>query len=58
MKPLEIIILVGAIALVVFTIVFNIVRKKKGKTSCGCSTGACSSCKGCPYAGKENKEDK
>lgn len=46
MKPLEIIILIGAISLVIFTIVINIIKKKKGKLPCGCdiSNGKCSGC--------------
>lgn len=65
MTPLEIGILIGAIALVVFTVVFNVVRKLRGHSGCGCATktegtqekkkkhactGACSDCGAeCPY---------
>lgn len=40
MEPLAIVILVGAIALVVFTVVFNVVRKVRGKSACGCCASA------------------
>ena len=58
MDALAVIILIGAVALVAFTVVFNIVRKRKGKSSCGCS-----GCNGCPSAGtcgakKPAKDDK
>ena len=60
MTPLEIGILVGAIALVVFTVAYNVVRKLRGRSGCGCATqdkkkdgacaGACSHCGAdCPY---------
>lgn len=61
MSPLEIGILIGAIALVVFTVVWNVVRKLRGKSSCGCDTGdkskkcagACSHCGAdCPFRNK------
>lgn len=61
MEPLEIIILIGAIALVVFTVVFNIVRKLRGKSSCGCdskSSSDCGGCGGCPYSGQCGKAEK
>lgn len=58
-SALEIGIAVGAIALVAFTIIFNIVRKKKGKSSCGCS--GCSGCKNakdgkCPGCNSNNNK--
>lgn len=40
----EIILIVACSVLVVSVIVTSIIRKKKGKTSCGCD---CSSCSGC-----------
>lgn len=60
MTPLEIGILVGAIALVVFTVAYNVVRKRCGRSGCGCTsqdkkkngacTGICSHCGAdCPY---------
>lgn len=51
MKPLEIIILIGAIALVIFTVVINIVKKRKGKLPCGCDIGNDNSkCSGCAFS--------
>lgn len=52
MGALEICILVGAIALVLFTVIFNIVRKKKGKTCCG----DCAGCSCCPNKGCKSKK--
>lgn len=44
MKPLEILIIVLAALLVAFTVGYNIYKKKKGKSSCGCA-----GCSGCAY---------
>lgn len=51
MEPIEIVILILAVALVVFTIVYNVMRRRKGKSSCGCDTGKSgkSGCSSCPY---------
>ena len=46
MSPLEITVIAVAAALVVFTVIFNFVRRKKGKTSCGCDCAHCS-CASC-----------
>lgn len=45
MEPVEIIVLVAAVGLVAFTIIFNIIRKRKGKGCCGCDS--CPSAKHC-----------
>ncbi len=45
MKAIEIIVLAAAIGIVAFTIIFNIVRRKKGKNCCGCD--GCSNCVNC-----------
>ena len=46
MKPIDIIILIAAVAIVIGVIVWQIIRKKQGK-SLGCD---CSSChKNCPH---------
>jgi hypothetical protein len=44
MEPLEIIILIAAIALVLFTVVFNVRRRIKRKPGCGCECGSCPGC--------------
>lgn len=55
MKALEIIIIIFAVILVLFTVIFNIVRKKKGK-GCGCMSQKDNekgqdkkNCSACPY---------
>ena len=69
MSPIEIVAIVFASALVIFTIAYNILRRKKGKTSCGCDapskSSGCSGCSGCAYSAScasfkkpENKEEK
>lgn len=45
MKPIDYILIIGIAALVVGVVIYLIVNKKKGKTSCGCG------CSGCPNAG-------
>ncbi len=52
MKPIDIIILVAALAIVGGVIALSIWRKKNGKTGCGCG---CSSCEGCPSAKKHSE---
>ena len=49
----EILIIVAAIAFVVSVTVYNVIRKKKGKNSCGCDCG-CSGCQGCPSRERKN----
>lgn len=59
MSVLEICILVAAVALVLFTVVYNVVRKLRGRSGCGCAdksqkgggcSGACGHCGAdCPY---------
>ena len=57
MQWFEILILVAAVALVVFTVVYNLFRRKKGKNGCGGSCGG--GCSGCPYHAdcRSKKED-
>lgn len=51
-------VVVGGLAagLVVFTIVFNVIRRKKGKSSCGCDCSGCKS--GCCPTPKDNGQSK
>jgi len=42
MQLLEIIAIAGASSLVLFTIIYNIVRKKQGKSGCSCTSDKCS----------------
>lgn len=49
MDPVEIIVLILAVALVVFTIVYNVVRRRKGSCGCGKNQKTKSGCASCPY---------
>lgn len=54
-------VLVGviAVAVVVATIVWHILRKKQGKTGCGCDCSGCAGCSSCvSRKTKETKKDK
>lgn len=53
---IEILVIIFAVALVAFTVVFNILRKRKGKNCCGGS--GCSGCSGCPYSADCAKKPK
>jgi hypothetical protein len=59
MKPVEIIILIAAIALVAFSVIYNIRKRKKGK-GCGCAdggdSGGCSGCSGCSVCATEESK--
>jgi hypothetical protein len=50
MTAIEIVVMILAICLVLFTIIYNILHKIKGKGGCGCKGG----CSGCPQALKCN----
>ena len=50
----EILLIVAAGAFVAGVVVYNIVRKKKGKGGCDCGCSGCSGCSGCPS--KEQKK--
>lgn len=55
MKAVEIIILIGAVAVVAGVIIAGLWKKKKGKGGCcGCD---CSSCACCPAAKKKEKKE-
>lgn len=41
----EILIIVGAVLFVTAVTTISIIRKKKGKTSCGCGCAGCTGCK-------------
>ncbi len=43
----EILIIIAACAFVVGVIAASVIRKKQGKTGCGCDCGGCSGCSGC-----------
>lgn len=55
MQWYEILLIVLACAFVLGVIVWQIIRKKQGKSSCDCG-GNCSACCGCSYAKKEDKK--
>ncbi|MFA5448967.1 MAG: hypothetical protein WC292_00805 [Clostridia bacterium] len=57
MGTIEIVVIALAALLVAFTLLYNIIRKIKGKSSCGCQEKtkddqkqSCSSCSGCMFA--------
>jgi hypothetical protein len=50
MQPIEIIAAAGASSLVLFTVVYNVIRKKQGKTGCDCGSKCNNECNECPYA--------
>lgn len=59
MGLIEILMIVAAVALVVFTVVYNLIKKvklKKKGGGCGCGCAGCT--KSCPYAAQEEKHDK
>lgn len=59
MKPLDIVLIIGCVAVVLGVAIAAIIRKKKGKSSCGgdCGCcGACSACSACKYMQKDNKK--
>ncbi|NCA67306.1 MAG: hypothetical protein EOM87_04490 [Clostridia bacterium] len=61
MKPIEIIVIVIASSIVMFTIVYNIIRKKQKKSCSACSD--CKSCvkygcSQCEYAKRAQQADK
>ncbi len=45
---------VAAVGIVVFSVIWHFVRKKQGKTGCGCDCSGCSGCSACRP--KEKKE--
>ena len=56
----EILIIIAACAVVIGVIAASVVRKKHGKTGCGCDCGGCPGCAGCSAcrsaADKETKQ--
>ncbi len=57
MQWFEILILIGAVALVALPIVLHFVNKKKGKSGCGCDCGV-KNCPHCAAASKPEKDNK
>lgn len=56
MKPLDIVLIIGCVAVVLGVAIAAIIRKKKGKSSCGGDCVCCGACSACKYAQKENKK--
>ena len=55
----EILIIIAACAFVVGVIAASVIRKKQGKTGCGCDCGGCAGCSGCAACASHKKpEDK
>ena len=61
---IEIVVIIFAVALVAFTVIYNVLRRKKGRNCCGGGCSGCSGCSGCPYSAncsakpQERKEEK
>ncbi len=51
----EILIIIAACAIVLGVIVTSIVRRKQGKTGCGCDCGGCAGCSGCAACASHKK---
>ena len=49
----EIILIVACSGLVISVIITAIIRKKKGKNSCGCDCSSCGCCSSCKSRNKE-----
>lgn len=56
MKPLDIVLIIGCVAVVLGVAIAAIIRKKKGKSSCGGDCGCCGACSACKYVQKDNKK--
>ena len=56
----EILIILAACAIVIGVIAASVIRRKHGKTGCGCDCGGCPGCAGCSAcrsaADKETKQ--
>lgn len=53
MTAIEIIVIVCAVAVLAGVVIAAVLRKKKGKTSCGCD---CAHCPGCASHKKTNED--
>ncbi len=53
----EILIIIAACLIVVGVIVSAIIRKKHGKTGCGCDCGGCAGCSGCSACAAHGKRE-
>ncbi len=53
----EILIIIAACLIVVGVIVSSVIRKKQGKTGCGCDCGGCAGCSGCSACASHKKPD-
>ena len=56
MKPLDIVLIIGCVAVVLGVAIAAIIRKKKGKSSCGGDCGCCGACSACKSMQKDNKK--
>lgn len=57
MQWYEILIIVLAAAFVLGVIIMSLIRKKQGKSSCGCDCSGCSGCSACKGKDKDRKEN-
>ena len=56
MEPVEIVVLFCAIALVLFTVIYNAKRKKRKICSCGYQKGGCAGCAGCEHVVADGRQ--
>ena len=54
MKIWEILLIVACVAVVVGVVIATVIRKIKGKSSCGCD---CGSCNACPHCSAQTEKD-
>ena len=47
MQPIEIIVVILSVAIMASVIICSIIRKKRGKTGCGCDCADCAHCSAC-----------
>ena len=52
----EILIILAACRTLSGVIAASVIRRKHGKTGCGCDCGGCSGCSGCASCKPENKD--
>ena len=55
---ISVIIAVVAVGIVVMALVLHFVRKKQGKTGCGCDCSGCAGCTACRPEKSEKKDEK
>lgn len=57
MQWYEYLIIILSAAFVLGVIIMSVIRKKQGKSSCGCDCSGCSKCPACKGKEKDGKEN-